>query len=211
MEGRSIVNYIYKIAGLFFLIAGPINFYLGVWGEMYTNPEFADYLGYLQLYVLRPLLIISIFAVPYGIWLLMPAVWRWMLGNLYECALEDEYMDRDHWHQLADEERVLPKATCWNRPWRMLQMVWYARRCFIGRHPEDALWYSDGGEDGPRGTTCADCGRTVSLDDVTRLTTSEPDIPLPDRGPRAGDTVLWDIPVQPDPFRPFPDRCDKEG
>lgn len=196
------------VAGLFFLVVGPINFYLGVWGEMYTNPEFYDYLGYLQLYVLRPLLIVSIFCLPLGLWLLAPPVWRWMLGNLWEALEHEEWMDGMYYDDLCEETKKYgaPRATLWNRPRRMLSLIWYARWCFLGRHPEDELWYSDGGEDGPRGTTCGRCDRKISLDDVT---------PQPDRGPRRGDFVVWDneplTHVSGDPFRPWPPRCDKEG
>ena len=201
---------------------GLANLYVGIWGEMWHDPDFAPYLGYLQWYVLRPaLLLTGLVAILIAAWYVMPAAWRWLIEDEFARAKEEEALDAMYGHFYEEDAKVegvrYVRARPRNRLFRVISGLWFMRGCFVGRHPADALWYSDGGEDGPRGTSCGICGKCISIDDVTTKLKPTPDLPTQRDvyfnamfGTAAPPERLTEEP-QPDPFRPWPPRCDKEG
>jgi len=202
------LNIMYKALGLFFIVFGAFNLYSGIWGSMWHDPDYAPYLGYLQWYVLRPCLLVTGVAGLFllGPWLLIPDRWRQIVFVNWDWVMEDREMDLQYPDVWTDYGLRVPRYPWYL--WEFIKSLWIARTCFIGRHPQWALTYCRGGEDGPRGTTCICCDERISIDNVTPRRTL--------RG-EGINFVSVDEPdqvqfteVRPDSFRIWP-PCDKES
>jgi hypothetical protein len=210
---------LFRLCGGFLLALGVPTLLVAQWGSLW-QPGTVEYLGWLQLYVLRPMMYgVGTVATGLGLWHL----WiRWttfgyVLRSWAEACQWERDMDRLYAAQLA------PEGYGRRGFGADLHHLWYlVTHCAIGSHDPNALWYSDGGEDGPRGTTCGDCGVRISLQNVTARA-----FPLTVADYQRVDMAFLEQDGGPDPLRSIsPDdgcytqgsdavvranRCDKEG
>lgn len=197
---------ILNTAGLVTAAMGCGSLYLGAFGSLW-QPGSVEYLGWSQLWVLRPgLFLTGSAAIVVGLYLgplyhtLAARIWR---GWRQDCEWERTQ------DQMARDCNQWPDPDYYGWTWRdSLRSLWSRRGCFVGRHDPDALSFCRGGEDGPRGTTCTDCGSYISRDDVRP--------PRPESSQSLTE-MLWanrDDNVFPGPWDgPTPPltRTDKEG
>jgi hypothetical protein len=151
---------IFRLCGAGLLALGLPTLFTAQWGVLW-QPGTAEYLGWGQLYILRPgMYLTGAVATAFGLWML----WlRWTIaGRVLRGWVEDVRHDRALDEQYGADPDWLPRR--WQDD---LRALWWRRGCMVGRHDPRALWHSDGGEDGPRGTTCGDCGVRISLENVT--------------------------------------------
>lgn len=159
---------IYRLCGAGLLALGLPTLFTAQWGALW-QPGTVEYLGWSQLYVLRPgMYATGAVATGLGLWQLWlrnttpgMVLRRWREDVLWDRELDERYATA-----YADDPDY-QRAT-----WRDdLANLWYRRGCLIGRHDPKALEYCVGGEDGPRGTTCVDCGLGVLTPDWLRKQT----------------------------------------
>lgn len=109
-----------------------------------------------QLYVLRPTMFLlgtvgTVVCLYFGPLYRTRAarVWRsWRENCEYERLMDDTYGWPPEMHR-----------TNWLDDLRHLRYL--ATRCMVGRHEPSAVFQCPGGEEGPRGAYCADCGLRV--------------------------------------------------
>lgn len=183
-----------RAMGAFTIIIGGADLWLAHYGSLWQSPM-VEYLGWSQLYVLRPALyLFGLAGVLVGFhylwfrWTNAGYVLReWLAAVQYDRELDEQFI-------AAFGEDAVTRAT-----WRdELAGLWALRYCLIGQHSH--TWYSDGGEDGPRGTYCGCCDAYVS---IRNLTVKE-----------APDNVveLWpELETRPDPLLRGGIHCDKEA
>lgn len=147
---------LWRVAWAALAVNGAFMLWLGRYGSLW-EPENAQYLGWLQLYVLRSgLFIVGAATLVAGLW------FAWLAytlpGRVVRGWADDVWHDRQLDREMAGDPEWV------NRRWQDdLAGLWYRRRCMVGRHAPTALYYCRGGEEGPRGCHCEDCGLSVPL------------------------------------------------
>lgn len=146
------------VAGTALAAFGGYDFYLGLYGELWQSP----YLGWPELYVLRPFMIGGgVLAAAAGLYMgplyrsRAARIWRdWRLTCAWERE-QDRSLGKDEYAAM-----VLGDAENWQWSWRdSLRDLWSRRGCLWGAHNPDAEGTYLGGEDSPRrGVFCTDCG-----------------------------------------------------
>jgi len=173
---------LFRLCGVVQLAVGLPTLYVAEWGVLWRYYDVTHF----NSYVLRPgMWAIGTVATLIGLWHLWM---RWttfgrVLVSWAEACKWERDMDKLWGAQLPPDE-FQPRTLAAD-----LHYLWYlVTHCGIGRHDPNAFSYSNGGEDGPRGTVCCDCGLYIS-----RRNLQLPHVPVPEDVMRAIE-AMYDEP-----------------
>lgn len=162
----------HRITGGLMLSVGLPALWLARWGVLW-EPQYRGDLDGLERYLLHPgLYLCGAVATALGVWHLWmrSTTFGKVLRSWAEACRWERYMDDLYAAQMPAEENEAFRRTLGED----FHYLWYLlTHCAIGRHDPNSRSYNNGGEDGPRGTQCCDCGLYLSREDITR-----PHVPL---------------------------------
>lgn len=203
-----------RISGAISLTVGVSALLLARWGVLWSV-EYRPFVNDMQLYVMRPAMyLFGAGSTLLGLWHL----WiRWttfgyVLGSWAEACRWERTMDKLYASEALAGEPIQTRTIAAD-----LHYLWYLlTHCAIGRHDPNALSYCKGGEDGPRGTQCCDCGIMVSGQNVQPAlrALAEEDYRRieAEMAAEMADEPNTIYVLHPDGFRrPEDARCDKEA